>query len=412
MNDWYNKIGSAFPKTDYRSCNFNGDWTKHFINDYVDSIFNSGIMKAQEELAANKNEHLPKSLFKFYPPSPYSLINIENRALYLSSPRDFNDQFDSYVCIEAEKFKKYYLLKRLKELNLRSKNEEEGKVSEKEYYEIYHSGTRETDPPIYLNKARPKHFIFTLFDIRKKKSRHLSGLLYEIVEEARRECRKKIDYLRNMEFRISCFSNFKDEAELLKNTTMWSHYADNHRGFCIKYKMDFKNVSNENSIRCGFFPVNYTCKVPRLSPRELMKLKFNNDELVLSRSVLKTAYKTMITKSTSWDYEKEWRLIISKYDSDILVNNSIPFLDIEAIYVGSKTESNFRKYLVQFAAKNNIQIYQARLSNEKFELRLHELFLNSLEEEEFRNRRNLIAQLDNKNDKEEKIKKLSKEKCK
>lgn len=409
MIDWNNKIESEFQKSDYRSRGFSGYWSKHFINDFVDSIFNSGIVETQAKFADYKDEHLPKSLFKFFPPSEYSLINLENNSLFLSSPRNFNDPFDSFVCIEAEKFKKIYLLKKLKELSLISKEEKEDKISEKEYYELFHSWTKETEPPFIPNKTRPKHFIFALFDIRNKKNGSLSALLYEIVEEARRECRKKIDYIRNMEFKISCFSNFEDETELLKNTTMWSHYAENHQGFCIKYKTDFNNLINGNAIRCGLFPINYTAKVPQISPRELMKLKYVGEELNLNRPALKTAYKTMTTKSRSWSYEKEWRLILSKYDSDILTNNTMPFLDAEAIFLGAKIESNLKKFLVQIATKKEIPIYQTKLSNETFELRLEDLYLRNLVKDEYRNRSNIIDQFENQNDRHEKMNLLCKE---
>ncbi len=38
---------SNFLRTDYRSRNFKGDWTKHFIDDYIDSVSSKGIDKTQ-----------------------------------------------------------------------------------------------------------------------------------------------------------------------------------------------------------------------------------------------------------------------------------------------------------------------------------------------------------------------------
>lgn len=403
---------SQYANNDYRSRNYSGDWTKHFINNYVDSLFASGVTKTQEELVDAKNEHLPKSLFKFYPPSIYSLINIENQTLFLSTPKNFNDPFDSFMCIEAETFKKLFLLKKLKDLKLISKFESEDKISEKEYYELYHSWTKDEMPHYTLNGPNPKFFTFVLFDIRNKKSPELSDLLYETVEEARRECRRKIDYVRNLEFKISCFSNFKDETELLRNTTMWSHYADNHRGFCVKYKMDFQKKDNYNQIRCGLFPVNYTSKVPKISPRELMRLKFNNNDLELNKPVLKTAFKTLTTKSRFWNYEKEWRLIISSYDSDILTNNVMEFVDIEAIYLGCRIEENLKNHLVHFADNNKINIFQTKQSNEMFELKLTELYKKDIVDNEFQQKLYQINQISNLNDRHKKTQQILNKKYK
>lgn len=399
MFDWRIKKESKYSDRDYRSCNYSGDWTKHYINDYVDSLINNGVIKTQENLAEYKNEHLPKSLYKFYPASIYSLINIENNSLFLSTPKNFNDPFDSYMCIEDETFIKIFLLKRLKELNLVSKNGDKNKVTEKEYYKIYNSWTKDEFPPSRWNGHSPRYFTSELFDIEEEKSDKFKRFLSDVVYEARTECRKKIDYIRNLEFKISCFSNFLDEDELLKNTTMWSHYADNHHGFCVKYQLNFVNQKNISSIKCGLFPVKYTSRVPKISPRELMKLKFNNNDLELSNPVLKTAFKTLITKSRFWNYEKEWRLIISSHNSDILTNNVIQFVNIEAIYLGCRIEDNLKRHLINFAEDNKIKIFQTTQSNEKFQLNQTELHEKDLVEKEFWDKLNKIEQIENNNDK-------------
>ena len=108
MNDWKEK-------SDYRSKNFSGNWSRHFINEYVESLFSIDFVETQNKFSTYKNEHLPTSLYKFYSPNIYSLINLQNQSIYLSSPRNFNDPFDSYVCVETETFIKLYLLKVLKQ---------------------------------------------------------------------------------------------------------------------------------------------------------------------------------------------------------------------------------------------------------------------------------------------------------
>lgn len=406
MFDWRIKKESKYSDRDYRSCNYSGDWTKHYINDYVDSLINDGVMKTQENLAEYKDEHLPKSLYKFYTTSIYSLINIENNSIFLSTPKNFNDPFDSYMCIEDETFIKIFLLKRLKELNLVSKNQDKNKVTEKEYYKIYNSWTKDEVTPFRWKEPSPQYFIFVLMHLREEKSDEFSDFIYRVVEEARAECRKKIDYIRNLEFKISCFSNFLDEDELLKNTTMWSHYADDHHGFCVKYQLDFENQENISSIKCGLFPVKYTSKVPKISPRELMKLQFKNNDLELSKPVLKTAFKTLITKSRFWNYEKEWRLIISSHNSDILTNNVIPFVNIDAIYLGCRIEDNLKRHLVNFAENNKIKIFQTTQSNEKFQLNQIELNEKDFVDIEFWDKLNEIKLIKNENDKHVKTMRL------
>ena len=75
--------------------------------------------------------------------------------------------------------------------------------------------------------------------------------------------------LRDTVYRISSFSHFSDEEELLENTTMWSHYADNHRGFCVKYKLDFEHSDFREILLCGLFPVRYRAKTEEITANQL-----------------------------------------------------------------------------------------------------------------------------------------------
>ena len=72
-----------------------------------------------------------------------------------------------------------------------------------------------------------------------------------------------------MPYRITSFSNFKDEEELGRNTTMWSHYADNHKGFCVKYFTNFNELKHKYAILCGLYKIIYSSVVSKSSPNVL-----------------------------------------------------------------------------------------------------------------------------------------------
>jgi hypothetical protein len=130
-----------------------------------------------------------------------------------------------------------------------------------------------------------------------------------------------------------------------------------------------------------------------------MKLRFNNRDLALSKPVLKTAFKTLTTKSRFWNYEKEWRLIISSHNSDVLIDNVIQFVNIEAIYLGCRIEDNLKRHLINFAENNKIQIFQTTQSNEKFQLNRTEIHADDLVDKEFRDALSKIELIENRNDK-------------
>src|SRR5690606_7848361 len=136
---------SDYKSVDYRSTNFSGNWSKHFINNYVDSLISNGVEKTQQCFASHKSEHLPKNLYKFFSPTIHSLFSIQSQSVYLSSPRHFNDPFDSYVCIEQDSFVKHYLLKELKNRGLINKYKSKNFISEQEYGEIFHSWSKDVE---------------------------------------------------------------------------------------------------------------------------------------------------------------------------------------------------------------------------------------------------------------------------
>lgn len=107
----------------------------------------------------------------------------------------------------------------------------------------------------------------------------------------------------------------------VKNILMWSHYADEHKGFCVKYRLSkhfIKQEENEGNQHMYMKKITYK------------DLKFN----LYSKSINSNI--AFATKKKDWKYENEARLIvynIEEKDSHYgihLDNDS----KIEAIYFG------------------------------------------------------------------------------
>ncbi len=351
-----------------------GDWTKHFINDYVTSTLNKGVIEAQKEFTGYKEEHLPSQLYKFMPPTVYSLMSLQQQTVYLSSPRNFNDPFDSYLCVNREIFLKMYILNKIKDIGTISKNGTPDTLSEEEYWNVFYSHC-EGEKKNY-NRGP---FWKTFWEITKGgKSEDFMYLLgIKLMVEAQRECDLRMDYLRNTMFRISCFSYFEEDNELMENTTMWSHYADNHRGFCIKYSLDeINNHKYKDILSCGLYPVRYTARTQEITPYQLLKVEQNSDSIDIK--IQQKLLKSFLTKSRFWSYEKEWRLIVSEEDSFLFYENNIPFLKINAIYLGCRIDQSLKKLLVTIAEDNGILIYQTRQSDNKYSLANYSINKTSL----------------------------------
>jgi len=80
--------------------------------------------------------------------------------------------------------------------------------------------------------------------------------------------------------RIYCLTPFP------KNTLMWSHYADSHRGICIEFDKDNELISKAR-------PIKY-CK-------EYEALTF--------AGIMANPLQAVTTKAMEWCYEREWRII-------------------------------------------------------------------------------------------------------
>lgn len=80
--------------------------------------------------------------------------------------------------------------------------------------------------------------------------------------------------------RIYCLTPFP------KNTLMWSHYADSHRGICIEF-------DKNNDVISKARPIRYTKEFRALT----------------AKSIMDDPFQVVLTKAMDWCYEREWRII-------------------------------------------------------------------------------------------------------
>lgn len=167
---------------------------------------------------------------------------------------------------------------------------------------------------------------------------------------------------------VACFS------ETIKSVTMWSHYAESHKGFALEYDMREymtkcdkceKDMDCPNRIFSNLYPVIYSRK--RYDATNFVDyyigLSFRlspmlDDVLVFNKAAL--------YKSPQWNYEKEWRLFLSQKDA---VN--LPCIKVEfrptAIYYGASISPINKKFLSDMAKEKGIKEYQMYLDVESEE---------------------------------------------
>lgn len=160
----------------------------------------------------------------------------------------------------------------------------------------------------------------------------------------------------------SAICSFIDSNE--ENLQMWAHYANNHHGFCIKYKVDNKKA---------FFRVMYeNDRIPVLSIplnlcHEMTKATKEHSETEALKMYRYLVLLLLNIKHSSWSNEQEYRLI-SPVDNHFGINLSNELIGIKpvGVYLGLKC-SDTNKNTLKSIAENylNCECYEAFISNSK-----------------------------------------------
>lgn len=134
---------------------------------------------------------------------------------------------------------------------------------------------------------------------------------------------------------------------------MWAHYADSHRGLCLRFKA---------SSSTPFF--GYAQKVTYQDERPKVNL--------IKDSPHEQVDKALLTKAGFWSYENEWRVI--EHDKGPGVHCFPPKL-LDGIIFGIRMPQQSRKQIVELALKRSdpVQLFEAKISSNVFGLEIYEI---------------------------------------
>lgn len=147
----------------------------------------------------------------------------------------------------------------------------------------------------------------------------------------------------------------RDQQEVL----MWTHYANNHRGVCIKYEFPYNFVDQEDEI-VGCSNVSYEPEALTtwFKSSEISSMDFNSEDFIME-----LAKKVLTIKSPSWHYESEIRIIRLKNG-----NFKIPKSYIKGVCFGLETSFSdielLRKIVNNFYG--NVDFYKIKRGNSDF----------------------------------------------
>lgn len=350
----------------------------------------SDIILDNLDLVNSNGKHLPNSLYKFYTTTAENILDIKFKRLWLSHPSAFNDPYDCSIGYNEDEFEKKQILDEFRKNHLVGKSGNDI-ITEDEYRVIEESCVNGEEYYLYSKK---KGYSDVIYNIQKEKSKELQEKISEYRNRANEVAKQKIENIRKTNIRIACFLAEKKHDiyyfnptnnECLSKIQMWSHYANNHKGFCVEYDISeikkdinlnytindfFSNIEKEKYLQerlmvitkgC-LLPVIYTSQRVNIPYTKLKKYKFDKRE-----EIIKLLYDAYITKSTIWSYENEWRLVV---DNKIAryYDNKIPFPYIKKIYLGCKMEKPYLDELIYIADELGVEIEMMKMESNKFDM--------------------------------------------
>lgn len=142
-------------------------------------------------------------------------------------------------------------------------------------------------------------------------------------------------------------------SELADNILMWSHYANNHKGFVVG--LDTDNLSTAYDFDY-IEKIKYKIKYPLIRGFDDTTTQF---------------YKKFFSKSELWGYEKEWR--VSKNH----IENRLYSLEKKAVVqviigcqASNKTKTEIEKTAEEIYG-NSVKVFQATKNEEDFKIDLN-----------------------------------------
>ena len=144
--------------------------------------------------------------------------------------------------------------------------------------------------------------------------------------------------------KIACFTRKKILSPLL-----WSHYADSHRGICVKYRFSQALCESTKTTLSFLNDVEYTNDIKSIYQREGIGIT-----------------EAFFVKSKDWKYENELRYVHFDENDDGNKHSFVPMPEINAVYFGVNCNEEDKMAIFNILKERNVEFYQMRLSKDKY----------------------------------------------
>ena len=269
----------------------------------------------------------PPFLCRYRKVNKSTLDALKQGKLFFSTPKYFNDPFDSVAYLDEDK--------------------------------LIRSVTAQIENGIRTGYVPKSSIVKLPDDVAKNILKGFNNIEYRqaFFCRIRKEASKLRSCVRN-NTRVICFS------EACLSTLMWTHYADEHKGFELVYDYEMlkkaASYNNDNKIikdKTILGKVEYYSCIPDRGQLFFDVLPDQMNPFHRSRMTQSFYQQLLFVKLKEWAYEKEWRLCVA--GEDILIKNQASYLQIDpvAIFLGVRMNPEDKKHICEIAKERNIVVF-------------------------------------------------------
>lgn len=338
-------------------------------------IINGRVMNINEvekmgcrEYSLQVKNLMPKKLYKYFPNTVetktganYSIQALRDNTVYMQTPNNFDDVYDSDINIDFEKYEKLRLIEYCDRCGIKvDKALSTQKIGNIFLNALYTSFNNFNDySRAFIQKTNSK--------LKEKESEKFFlklelGLINNNLTETVRniifeEFNEFNAILKNM-FRVSCF------ATTPYSQLMWGGaYADCHRGFCLEYEI-LPNEEKYQEIYQNLYPMIY-CKIRPDITERLIKIQ---DERMNKDALWNIYFHGALRKSIDWAFQNEWRLLLPMEKNQEASKYCMPFFPITKVYLGNRMPPIKRKEIIDICNEKNIPYIGVKRKSNVFEM--------------------------------------------
>lgn len=150
-----------------------------------------------------------------------------------------------------------------------------------------------------------------------------------------------------------------------ENLPMWAHYANNHKGYCVKYRVENKKCIRNVIYEPSRIPISKILATFIAYAQKYERDGENLPEVKFYSSVLQ---EMLFVKHVSWANEKEYRIVYpdENINKGIRVDTSTIGLHAEEIICGFKCADEHVNRLSDIAKKLSIKCKKCEISDIDF----------------------------------------------